>query len=278
MTDSKKLLEYIKSRFVSSDEYMSVLRDGVRYIYEPPANITLGKSAGTAELIGVYARGDFYFLSDRYKHAGKDYLQELTAFEELYNTAFDRQLKQYSAAKPIGGKVSLLTEKRLDEKRLDEFREHDLERVALDNIFGNVGLTDKPIDHSYFQPLFFRYLLLGSKSLEDAVRADINEHADELNFTLISEDMAYKRAAELLQNTKILERISTYAKIKQSEYDKFFLSVGFDDTVINGVAADKELLLRLIKQNDTFTYKGRLIVCFDDIIKISHGEQVFYAK
>lgn len=271
MTDSKKLLEYIKSQFVSSDEYMSVLRDGVRYIYEPPAKITIGEGAGNAELIGIYARGDFYFLSERYRYAGKDFLQELTAFEEMYNTAFDRQMKLYSAKKPIGGKVSLLTE-----KRLDEFRERELERVALDIIFGNVGLTDKPIDHSYFQPLFFRYLLLGSKSLEDAVRADINEHADELNFTLISEDMAYKHAAELLQDTKIVDRISIYAKIRQSAYTEFFLSVGFDDTVINGVAADKELLLRLIKQNDTFTYKGRLIVCFDDIIKISHGEHVFY--
>ena len=271
MTDSKRLLEYIKSQFVSSDTYMSVVRDGVRYIYEPPADITPIENVGTAELIGIYARGEFYFLSDRYRHAGKDFLQELTAFEEMYNTAFDRQMKLYSAAKPIGGKVSMLTE-----KRLDEFREHELERVALDIIFGNVGLTDKPIDHGYFQPLFFRYLLLGSKSLEDAVRADINEHADELNFTLISEDMAYKRAAELLQNTNIVDRIAIYAKIKQSEYNEFFLAVGFDDAVINGIAADKELLLRLIKHNDTFTYKGRLIVCFDDIIKISHGEQVFY--
>ena len=273
MTDSKKLLEYIKSQFVSSDTYMSVVRDGVRYIYEPPEVIAPGKGAGTAELIGIYARGEFYFLSDRYRHAGKDFLRELTAFEELYNTAFDRQLKQYSAAKPIGGKVSLLTK-----KRIEDFREHDLERVALDLIFGNVGLSDKPIDHSYFQPLFFRYLLLGSKSLEDAVKADINEHADELNFTMISEDMAYRRAAELLQNTNIVDRIAIYAKIKQSEYNEFFLSVGFDDAVINGIAADKELLLRLIKHNDTFTYKGRLIVCFDDIIKISHSEQVFYAK
>lgn len=273
MTDSKKLLEYIKSQFVSSDEYMSVLRDGVRYIYEPPANIALGEGAGNAELIGVYARGDFYFLSERYRYAGKDFWQELTAFEEMYNTAFDKQMKQYSAAKPIGGKVSLLTE-----KRIEDFREHELERVARDLIFGNVGLADKPIDHGYFEPLFFRYLLLGSKSLEDAVKADINEHADELNFTMISEDMAYRRAAELLQNTNIVDRIAIYAKIKQSEYNEFFLAVGFDDAVINGIAADKELLLRLIKHNDTFTYKGRLIVCFDDIIKISHGEQVFYAK
>ncbi|MBP3857838.1 MAG: hypothetical protein IK990_19720 [Ruminiclostridium sp.] len=271
MEKSIELKEYIKSQFVSSDTYMSVVRDGVRYIYEPPEVITLGSGAGTAELIGIYARGEFYFLSDRYRHAGKDFLRELTAFEELYNTAFDRQLKRYSAKKPIGGKVSLLTE-----KRLDEFRERELERVALDIIFGNVGLADKPIDHSYFEPLFFRYLLLGSKSLEDAVRADINEHADELNFALLSEDAAYKRVAELLQNTKIVDRISIYAKIRQSEFTEFFLSVGFDDTIIKGIAADKELLLRLIKHNDTFTYKGRLIVCFDDIIKISHGEQVFY--
>ena len=96
MTDSKKLLKYIKDQFVSSDEYMSVLREGVRYIYEPPANISLVKGADNAGLIGVYARGEFYFLSDRYKHVGKDYVQELTTFEELYNTKFDKQMKLLS--------------------------------------------------------------------------------------------------------------------------------------------------------------------------------------
>ena len=270
MTDSKRLLEYIKSQFVSSDKYMSVLRDGVRYIYEPPEVITLGSGAGTTELIGIYARGEFYFLSDRYRDAGKDFLRELTAFEELYNTAFDRQLKRYSAKKPIGGKISLLTE-----KRVEDFRKNNLERVARDLIFGNVGLTDKPIDHSYFEPLFFRYLLLGNKSLEDAVRADINEHADELNFALISEDMAYKRAAELLQNTDIVEKIPLYAKIKQSDNKSYQIAIDFEKHILN-IDIEREQLLRMVKHDESFTYKGKLIVCFDDIIRISNDGQIIY--
>ena len=270
MTDSKKLLDYIKSSFVSSDAYMSVTCDRIRYIYEPPADITPIENVGTAELIGIYARGEFYFLSDRYRHAGKGFRRELSAFEERYNELFDKQMKLYSAAKPIGGKVSVLTE-----KRLDEFRVHELERVALDIIFGNVGLADKPIDHSYFQPLFFRYLLLGSKSLEDLVKADINEHADELNFTLLSENMVYKRAAELLQDDKNIKKIALYGRIKQSDNKKYLIAIDFENTVFN-IEIEKDQLLRVIKHDESFTYKGKLIVCFDDIVKISHGELIFY--
>ena len=270
MTDSKKLLKYIKDQFVSSDEYMSVLREGVRYIYEPPANISLVKGADNAGLIGIYARGEFYSVSESYMNAGKNFRQELYAFEKLYNNAFDKQLRQYSSHRPIGGKIPIMLE-----KRIETFRERDMERVALDIIFGNVGLTDKPIDHSYYEPLFLRYLLLGNKELESAVTADINEHADELNFTMISEDMAYKRAAELLQDTDIVEKISLYAKIKHSDNKNYLIAVNFENTILN-VDIEREQLLRMIKHDESFTYKGKLIVCFDDIIRISHGEQVFY--
>ena len=266
----KDIVEYIRNGFMSSGSFMSITRDGIRYIYETTHIDLLDKNTSGAELIGIYARGEFYSVSESYMNAGRNFRQELYAFEKLYNNAFDKQLRQYSSHRPIGGKIPIMLE-----KRIETFRERDMERVALDIIFGNVGLTDKPIDHSYYEPLFLRYLLLGNKELESAVMADINEHADELNFTMISEDMAYKRAAELLQDTEIVEKISLYAKIKQSDNKSYLVAIDFENTILN-IDIEREQLLRMIKQDDAFTYKGKLIVCFDDIIRISHGEQVFY--
>ena len=266
----KDIVEYIRNGFMSSGSFMSITRDGIRYIYETTHIDLLDKNTSGAELIGIYARGEFYSVSESYMNAGRNFRQELYAFEKLYNNALDKQLRQYRSHRPIGGKRPIMLE-----KRIRTFREHDMERVALDIIFGNVGLTDKPIDHSYYEPLFLRYLLLGNKELESAVMADINEHADELNFTMISEDMAYKRAAELLQDTEIVEKISLYAKIKQSDNKSYLVAIDFENTILN-IDIEREQLLRMIKQDDAFTYKGKLIVCFDDIIRISHGEQVFY--
>ena len=39
---------------------------------------------------------------------------------------------------------------------------------------------------------------------------------------------------------------------------------------------EREQLLRMVKHDESFTYKGKLIVCFDDIIRISNDGQVIY--
>lgn len=274
MSQPKELKEYINSNFTSSQLYLSIVHDQIRYIYEAPTDVVISDaSTHTAALIGICARGTFYALTDKYRSAGKNLLQELSAFEQLYNTAFDKQMKRYSAQNPIGGKVSVMLE-----KRLDGFRENDMERVALDLIFGADDLTEKPVDHSYFEPLFLRYLLLGSKSLDDAVKADINERADELNFTMMSEDMAYKRVAELLQDEKMPEKIALYGKIRQSKSSIFTAAINFEGIVINNIDIEKAQLMRMIKYGEAFTYKGKLMICFDDITEISDGKRAIYGK
>ena len=272
MGNTKALKEYISEHF-SGEGFMSFVRDNIRYIYEIGNVVLADSSTHNAHLIGIYVTGIFYSLSHEYDGIGKNFMQELYAFEQLYNNAFDKQLKRYSAQKPIGGKVSALVE-----IRLDEFRKKDMERVALDLIFGNSDIIDKPVDHSYFEPLFLRYLLLGNKSLEDAVKADINEHADELNFTMLSEDIAYKYAAKMLRDNKLIERISLYGKIKQAKYNTFIIAVDFENMVIDNIEIDRTQLQQMIKQDDNYTYKGRLIVHYEDIIKISGEEQVIYEK
>lgn len=271
MGSKKDLKDYISGGF-SGAGFMSFVRDNIRYIYDVGEVKLADSSTHNAHLIGIYAVGVFYSLSPEYDSAGKNLMQELDAFEQLYNSAFGKQLNRYSAQNPIGGKTSVLVE-----LRLKEFGQNRLQNMAFDLIFGSLKIQDKPVDHSYFEPLFLRYLLLGNKSIDDAVKADINEHADELNFTLISEDMAYKRAAEMLRDEGMLKKISLYGKIKQTAGNDFIISVGFEGAVINNISIEKEQLLRMIKNDESFTYKEKLIIKFPDVIAVEHGKQVLYS-
>ena len=271
MGSVKDLKGYISNNF-SGAGFMSFTRESIRYIYEVGEVELVDSSTYNARLIGIYAVGGFYSLSQEYDSLGRIFMQELEAFEQLYNNAFDKQLNRYSAQNPIGGKFSVLVE-----LRLKEFEQNNLQSMASDIIFGSLEMQEKPVDHSYFEPLFLRYLLLGSKSLEDAVSADINEHADELNYMLMSENMAYKRAAEMLRVESVLKKLSLYGKIKQSAGSDFVISVGFEGAVINNISIEKEQLLRMIKNDDTFTYKDKLIINFADIIEIKHEEKMLYS-
>ena len=272
MEYTTNIKEYIKNSFTSSDKFMSVVRDGIRYIYEAP-DIRLSEKSYDAELIGICARGEFYYMSEKYRTVGKDFMSELTDFEQLYNAEFDKQMKRFSAQKPIGGKIPAMLK-----KRLEKFRESDMERVARDLIYGAGDITDKNVDHSYYEPLFLRYLILGNKDLENAVAADINEHSGELNFAMISEDMAYKRVAELLQDNSVVESVSLYGRIKQSGYDRFRVAIGFKELPVNDISIDKATLLRMIKYNEKYTLKKGMIIQFSDIIRISHEEQILFEK
>lgn len=267
------LKDYIESGFTTSETFMSVSRGGIRYIYEAPPEITLSGNRCPAELIGIYARGIFYYVFDKYQNVGKSYEREFLSFVQLYNDMFDKQMKQYSARKPIGGKIPLMLQ-----QRLDKFRENDIERVALDLIFGADAASEKPVDRSYFEPLFLRYLLLGNKSLDGAVKADISEHADELNFTMMSENMAYKRVAELLRDEKMPEKIAIYGKVRQSNSIVFTIAINFEGIVINNIDIEKAQLMRMIKYGESFMYKRRLVINFEDISEITSEKQVIYSK
>ena len=56
MEHTAHLKEYIKNSLTSSDKFMSVVRDGIRYIYEAP-DIRLSENSFEAEFIGICARG-----------------------------------------------------------------------------------------------------------------------------------------------------------------------------------------------------------------------------
>ena len=273
MKSLNQLTDYIKSGFMPSPDYMSAIRDGIRYIYEFPEVLQSNKNSNTAELIGIYVTDTFYSLTSEYSSEGKDFMQEFSAFEQLYNNAFDKQMKKFSAQSPIGGKISASVE-----LRLEDFRKNDIERVASDLIFGNNEMTERPVDDSYYEPLFLRYLMHGNKSIEDTVKADINEHADELNFTMLSEDMAYKYAAKMLQDNKLVEKIALYGKIKRAKDGRFIIAVDFESTIIENIEIDRDKLMQMVKHNDTFTYKGKLIINFEDIKKIFNDEQIIYEK
>ena len=267
------LKEYIESGFTSTENFMSVSRSGIRYIYEVPSEIKLSGNSHTVDLIGIYACGIFYHISNKYHNFGKSYDREFLSFVQLYNDMFDKQMKQYSARKPIGGKIPLMLQ-----QRLDKFRENDIERVALDLIFGADTASEQPVDYSYFEPLFLRYLLLGNKSLDGAVKADISEHADELNFTMMSENMAYKRVAELLRDEKMPEKIAIYGKVRQSNSIVFTIAINFEGIVINNIDIEKAQLMRMIKYGESFMYKRRLVINFEDISEITSEKQVIYSK
>ena len=268
----KDLKDYISNNF-SGTGFMSFIRENIRYIYEVGDVDLLDSDTHNARLIGIYAVGVFYSLSKEYEGIGKVFIEEFTVFEQLYNDVFDKQMKRYSAQNPIGGKIAMSVE-----LRLKEFERSNLRSVASDLIFGSRESHDKPIDHNYFESLFLRYLLLGNRSLEDAVKADINENADELNYVMISEDMAYKYAAKMLRNHKLFEKVALYGTIKQSDLKKYIVTIDFEGTIIKNIEIEREQLLRMIKHDDTYTYKGRLIIHFEDVIFISNGKQTFYTK
>ena len=268
----KDLKDYISNNF-SGTGFMSFIRENIRYIYEVGDVDLLDSDTHNARLIGIYAVGVFYSLSKEYEGIGKVFIEEFTVFEQLYNDVFDKQMKRYSAQNPIGGKIAMSVE-----LRLKEFERSNLRSVASDLIFGSRESHDKPIDHNYFESLFLRYLLLGNRSLEDAVKADINENADELNYVMISEDMAYKYAAKMLRNHKLVEKVALYGTIKQSDLKKYIVTIDFEGTIIKNIEIEREQLLRMIKNDDTYTYKGRLIIHFEDVIFISNGKQTFYTK
>ena len=95
---------------------------------------------------------------------------------------------------------------------------------------------------------------------------------------MISEDMAYKRVAELLQDNSVVESVSLYGRIKQSGYDRFRVAIGFKELPVNDISIDKATLLRMIKYNEKYTLKKGMIIQFSDIIRISHEEQILFEK
>lgn len=260
---NEKLRDFL-SRVMSADSrYMCIDRGGIRYIYEPvTAEIRL--VAGTpqnAVLIGISARGIFYSLTEKYKGVGKDYFEELQKFESLYNGLLTEQMNKYSAKKPVGGRVSASVK-----LRLDEFRSLELGRAAMDMIF---GCSEKPVDHSRYEPLFLRYLLLGNKFLDDVVYAEILENADELNFRMLSEELTYKYAAGLLLDDEVVNRVGLYGKLRATPFDKFKVIAGGRRYYV-----PREELLDAVKYDEEFANGLK----FSDIWIIGSGKNTIYEK
>ena len=292
MEVQKELRDYINNKFVSSHFFMSTLWDQIRYIYEPayPSVSAVDRSTYGAKLIGIYAKGRFYSLSYEYQNFDLDFMEELQKFEEQYEAAFDKQLRRYSAANPIGGKISKATS-----EKLNAFMENDLSRNVADIIFGSRNKVEKKIDHKKYEPVFLRYILLGNKFLEDAVNAYINENADNLNFKIISEDTAYKHAVKQLNTESMINRVSVYGIIKKTNHSQYRLSVSFGDLVLDNIYIDAERLLRVIKLDEEITSNtlsatdrnrlteqnidiSKLKIDFDDILKIEYRQNVYYEK
>ena len=292
MDAKNELKEYINNKFISSHFFMSTVCDQVRYIYEPtyPSVSAVDRSTYAANLIGIYVKGHFYSLSYEYRNFDLDFMEELLKFEEQYETAFDTQLKGYSADNPIGGKISRATS-----ERLSTFIENDLTRTVADIIFGSRNKNEKKRDHKKYEPLFLRYILLGNKFLEDAVNAYIYENADDLNFKILSEETAYKYAAKQLNTESMINRVSVYGIIKKSNHPQYRLSVSFDSLILDNIYVDAERLLRVIKLNEEITSNSlsvtdrnrlqkqnidisRLKANFDDILKIEYRQHTYYNK
>lgn len=292
MEKLKELREYLSSGFVSSQFYMSTVRDQIRYIYEPayPYVSVIDKNTYSAKLIGLYAIGRFYSLSYEYRNFDLDFMEELQKFEAKYDTLFEKQMKQYSAGKPVGGKVS-----RAVSEKLEYYIAHDLPRAVTDIIFGSRNTVEKKPDHKKYEPMFLRYILLGNKYLEDAVNAGIIENADELNFKIMSEDLAYKYAVIQLNTESMISRVSLYGIIKKANHSQYRLSVHFENRVLDNIYIDAERLLRVIKLNEEITSSAlsstdrrklesqnvdltKLKIDFDDILKIEYRQDVYYQK
>ena len=260
---NEKLRDFL-SRVMSADSrYMCIDRGGIRYIYEP-VTAEIRPVAGTSQnavLIGISARGIFYSLAEKYKGVGKDYFEELEKFESLYNALLTEQMNKFSAKKPVGGRVSDTVK-----LRLDEFRSLELGRAAVEMIF---GCSEKPVDHSRYEPMFLRYLLLGDKFLDDVVYAEILENADELNFRMLSEELTYKYAAGLLLDDEVVNRVGLYGKLRATPFDKF-------KVIANGrrYYVSRKELLDAIKYDEEFA--GGLK--FSDIRKIGFGKNTIYEK
>ena len=100
MGSKKALKDYISGGF-SGVGFMTFTREGIRYIYEVGEVEPVDSSTYNAQLIGIYVVGVFYSLSQEYDSVGKSFMQELEAFEQLYNNTFDKQLNRYSAKIPL---------------------------------------------------------------------------------------------------------------------------------------------------------------------------------
>ena len=292
MDVQKELRDYINNNFISSHFFMSTVRDQIRYIYEPsyPSVSAVDRSTYAANLIGIYARGHFYSLSYEYRSFDLDFMEELQEFEAQYESAFDKLLRSYSSSNPIGGKIS-----EASSERLNTFMENDLARAVSDIIFGSRNKLEKKTDHKKYESVFLKYILLGNKFLEDAVNADINENADDLNFRIISEETAYKYAVKQLNTESMINRVTVYGIIKKSNHSQYRLSVNFEGLVLDNIYIDAERLLRVIKLNEEITSNtlsatdrnrlqkqdidiSRLKVNFDDILKIEYRQQLYYNK
>ncbi len=292
MEKLKELREYLSSGFISSRFYMSTVRDQIRYIYEPiySSISIMDKNTYSAKLIGLYAMGRFYSLSYEYRNFDLDFMEELQEFEIKYDEIFEKQMKHYNAGKPIGGKVS----KTVSEK-LEYYIAYDLPRAVTDIIFGVRNTAEKKPDHRKYETIFLRYILLGNKCLEEAVNAEINENADELNFKIMSEDLAYKYAVIQLNTESMISRVTLYGKIKKTGHSQYRLSVNFENKILDNIYIDTERLLRVIKLNEEITGTAlsstdrrklesqnvdltKLKFDFEDILKIEYGQHLLYIK
>ena len=289
MNSQQELSKYIESGFKPHNKFMSAEDGKIKYIYErPPAVSLLNRAA--ANPIGICVNNIFYSLSPVYAGAGKDFMEELYKFEKLYDSRFEKELENYSADNPIGGKISEETA-----KRLNVFIDRDLRRAQIDILFGSLIKYEKPVDHKKFEPLFLRYIVESEDFSSETIKKDIEEHADELNFLILSEDLAYRYAADLLRDDKIVERITIYGKIKQLKYTQYRVSINYENNIAENISIDKDRLLRLIKYNDDVTGSAlsvadrrklnaqgidaaKIKFNFDNIIKIEYGSYVFYEK
>lgn len=291
MDNSKKLSEYINAGFAQSEDFMSISRGGIRYIYEPASSDVSVIDARThkASLIGVCVCGTFYHISEKYRDLGKDFAEELHAFEKRYNGTLETQIKKYNSENPVGGSLSVkVTE------RLERYKESEINKAAADVIFGGDGKTEKSIDRKSYEQLFLRCLLLGDKFINDAIIQDIREHADELNYTIVSEELTYNLAAKFLSDEKMFDKVALYGKIKQLKYTRFSIDADIGKQLYEDLCIGKKELLRLIKYGEISAEivsgddnKLQLIshnntsgksIGFDDIVSISHRKNIIYRK
>lgn len=292
MNKINELTKYINSKFIFSHFYMSTICGQIRYIYEPsyPSVSVVDKNTYNAKLIGIYAKGRFYSLSYEYRDFDLDFMEELVNFETQYEAVFDKQMKHYSTENPIGGIVSKAVS-----ERVRVFMEHELSRAVADIIFGSRNKIDRKPDHKKYEPIFLKYILLGNKFLEDAVNAEINDNADDLNFRIISEDTAYKYAVKQLNTESMITRVSVYGIIKKTNRPQYRLSVSFEGSVLDNIYIDAERLLRVIKLDEEITSTAlsatdrnrlkkenveilNLKINFEDILKIEYGQHLLYLK
>ena len=293
MTEIEKLKEYLRNGAQTSDTFMYVERDGIKYVYMPTYDtINICEDyLRKAGLIGLIINDEFYATDYSFINAGKNFWEEVTNFRVVYDKMYEDKRTVFSADNPVpitntAGEYDPVMEQR----DLDHYADCQLQRDARTLFFFNsVPGEYGKMNSEYIDP-YLKYLVNGEEYMNQYIKDVILENAVNINYRLRVRKMLKEEVEKMRQDSDMTFRKALYDKLVEkdgatykatvvhSAFPPMVISITFSELSYMITEPGRSLNIYSIPKADRSKIGGYGEIRLENISKITYGRAVLYEK